>query len=114
MAKRPSPNRESVKVPKASDVKKLYTPWVFTQPQEADPREWVSLDSSRVERARYDDGLSQVQVTFRKHGTPWVYEDVPSDVYDMFITSDSPGRFINDVLNRYPYRRATPLETMTW
>ncbi len=77
------------------------------------PREWIYLGSSRVMRARYDDGLQQIHVNFRD-GTPWVYEDVPDDIYEMFITAPSAGRFINEVLDRYPYRRATPAETSTW
>jgi hypothetical protein len=66
------------------------------------PGEWVEMDSSRVNRARYDTGLQQVQVVFRD-GTPWVYDGVPEDVWLSFRSSSSPGRYINNVLDSYPY-----------
>lgn len=92
---------------------KLHTPEVFTSEQDAQPREWVAVDSTRVSQMRYDDGLSQIQVYFAD-GTPWVYQNVPEEVYEMFLTSSSKGRFINDVLNTYPYRRAGANESMSW
>lgn len=66
------------------------------------PGPWVQMSSSRVSQARYDDGLQQVQVVF-KDGTPWVYDGVPEDVWLAFSTSDSPGRYINQYLNGFPY-----------
>jgi hypothetical protein len=69
--------------------------------------------SSRVMRMRYDHGNSQVHVNF-VDGTPWVYEDVPYTVYEMFLTSSSKGRFIHDVLDRYPYRHAYSEEVDEW
>jgi hypothetical protein len=99
---------------RASDgPQKLHTPEVFTQESEARPREWVDVASTRVASMRYDDGLRQVQVRFAD-GTPWVYEDVPEEVYEMFLAAPSKGRFINDVLNDYPYRHGGVNETMHW
>lgn len=60
------------------------------------------MSSSRVVRARYDSGLQQVQVVFRD-GTPWVYDGVPQNIWRNFRRSSSPGRYINRVLNGYPY-----------
>lgn len=93
--------------------KKLQTPAVFTQEEQARPTEWHHMDSSRVMAARYDPGNQQIQVYFRD-GTPWVYEDVPVNVYDLFITAASAGRFVNQVLNNYPYRRPDASEMGSW
>ena len=57
---------------------------------------------SRVSRARYDSGLQQVQVVFRD-GTPWVYDNVPTNIWRNFRRSASPGRYINRVLNGFNY-----------
>jgi hypothetical protein len=107
------------RVPLASEMrggsqrKKLQTPHVFVQTELSLPGDWIEVNSSRVMRCRYDQGLSQVHVNFRD-GTPWVYEDVPEGIFEMFITSQSMGRFIHEVLDRYPYRRASVTETSTW
>lgn len=67
------------------------------------PGSWLSFDSSRVAQARYDSGLQQVHVVFVKHGTPWTYDSVPPNVWRNFRRSSSPGKYINRVLNNYPY-----------
>jgi hypothetical protein len=41
-------------------------------------------------------------VIFRD-GTPWHYEEVPEQIWVGFKRNWSPGRFINDVLNNFPY-----------
>lgn len=94
-------------------ARKLPTAAVFTQEEQSDPLPWHQMSSSRVMTARYDPGNAQVQVYF-VDGTPWVYEDVPRQVYDAFITASSAGRFINQVLDNYPYRRAEPSEMGNW
>jgi hypothetical protein len=53
---------------------------------------------------RYDYGLREIHVIFRD-GTPWTYQGVDESVWNMFASSDSPGQFINNVLNGYPYHR---------
>jgi hypothetical protein len=45
-----------------------------------------------------------LRVRFRD-GTPWQYNQVPSSVWQRFKRVQSPGRFINRVLNDYPYER---------
>ena len=74
-----------------------------------DPRdvEFIPMGSSvsanpRVREAGYDAENQTVLVTFRD-GTPWAYYNVPPEVWHEFRTSDSPGRYINRVLNGYPY-----------
>lgn len=78
----------------------------------ADPRpgEWLPFQSSRVSQARYDSGLGQVHVVFRD-GTPWVYDGVPRNVWNNFRRSSSPGKFINRVLNNYPYWQGADFDT---
>lgn len=66
------------------------------------PGPWIPMSSSRVTQARYDKGLQQVQVEFRD-GTPWVYDGVPPNVWRSFRRASSPGKYINRVLNNYPY-----------
>lgn len=66
------------------------------------PGPWHVMSSSRVQQARYDSGLQQVQVVFRD-GTPWVYDQVPQNVWRNFRRTASPGRYINRVLNGFPY-----------
>lgn len=56
----------------------------------------------RVREAGYDDVNQIVRVTFRD-GTPWAYYNVPPEVWTEFRSADSPGRYINEVLNGYPY-----------
>lgn len=45
-----------------------------------------------------------LRVRFRD-GTPWEYYNVPSSVWQRFKRVQSPGRFINRVLNNYEYGR---------
>ena len=45
-----------------------------------------------------------LRVRFRD-GTPWEYYNVPSSIWQRFKRVQSPGRFINRVLNNYEYGR---------
>lgn len=85
-------------------VRKLHGVEIFTERRAARPGPWLPFDSSRVAKGRYDSGLRQIQVEFAD-GTPWVYEEVPRNVWHNMRRSASPGRYINRVLNGYPYRR---------
>jgi hypothetical protein len=70
---------------------------------------WVAFpESSRVVEASYDPGSQRLYVRFMKPhgvGTPWVYEGVPSNVWQNFRRSQSQGKFVNRVLNQYNYHR---------
>lgn len=68
------------------------------------PGRWLSFQSSRVSEGRYDAGLEQVHVIF-DDGTPWTYNGVPRNLWKNFRRSASPGKYINRVLNAYPYWR---------
>jgi hypothetical protein len=58
---------------------------------------------------RTQGNLGSIYVRFQR---PWngidiyVYKNVPESVYDRFSGSSSKGKFINDVLNTYPYAPA--------
>jgi hypothetical protein len=47
-------------------------------------------------------------------GTPWKYMNVPQQVYEAFAVSPSKGQYINSVLNKFPYSRATGDEVSTY
>ena len=64
----------------------------------------IPFASSRVKEAGYSDRAQTVRVRF-VDGTPWEYKDVPPEVWREFKTSESPGRFIYDVMDSFPYGR---------
>lgn len=74
--------------------------------QQRKPGPWKTMDSSRVGRARYDSGARQIQVEFSNNGAPYVYEEVPPNIWRNFRRTTSPGRFINRTLNNFPYYRS--------
>jgi hypothetical protein len=69
--------------------------------------DWQFPDSSRVKAYQWDQAIQQLRVRFIKYGTPWVYNDVDLATFQAFDATDSKGKFINRILNSYPYRRAT-------
>ena len=73
--------------------------WADATPR---PGRWLSFESTRVSEGRYDGGLEQVHVIF-KDGTPWTYNGVPRNLWKNFRRSASPGKYINRVLNSFPY-----------
>lgn len=91
---------------KGSRKLKLSTAAIFTEELQSQPGDWFHFASTRVEKARYDYGLRQIQVVFVKGGTPWVYEECPPEVFRRFTVSSSAGAFVDRELNRYPYRSA--------
>lgn len=64
----------------------------------------IAVSSSRLTHIGYDEIAATVHVRF-KDGTPWRYFRVPAHVWRVFLTSASKGRFIHDVLDRYPNGR---------
>lgn len=71
---------------------------------------WSYPDSSRVKAYQWDEGLQQLRVRFIKYNTPWVYENVDLAVFQQFDAATSKGKFINSVMNSFPYRHASPDE----
>jgi hypothetical protein len=72
------------------------------------PSNWYVFDSSRIEEAAYDPDSSRLYVRFVKPhgtGTPWTYEGVPPNIWANLKRSQSPGKFVNRVLNQFDYHR---------
>ncbi len=104
---RVNPGAEDVirlKTARGGQANRLQVAEIFTERLESRPGPWLEVVSTRVSRIRYDFGLRQIHVIFRD-GTPWVYDQVPYAIWTRFQRTASYGRFINRVLNAYPYRR---------
>lgn len=71
--------------------------WIIPTPSINPPRPRTLL-------AGYNANLRDLRVQFRD-GTPWVYHAVEPQIWERFRRTASPGRFINRVLNYYPYER---------
>ena len=73
--------------------------------------EWEYVSSSRIAAVRYDYDESKLCVKFIKLGMnlglAYVYEQVPAVIYMQFVQSDSLGKYVNSVLNNFPYHPAT-------
>lgn len=72
-------------------------------------RWWAPTSSSNPARPRtlqaaYNANERTMRVVFRD-GTPWEYYGVEPITWQRFKRSASPGRFINRILNGYPYAR---------
>jgi hypothetical protein len=76
----------------AGRVPITYSPTATSNP--ADPR---------TAAAGYDPVTQRLLVEWGDGGTPYYYYDVPPQVWDSFQNADSPGKFINAVLNKYNY-----------
>lgn len=74
----------------------------FSEPAPEEPYDWVNLQSSRIRRAAYDKGTKVIAVQF-VDGTPWHYADVNGEIWKRLQRSKSPGRFVDRVLNGFPY-----------
>ena len=63
------------------------------------------LDSSMLYAAGYDPKTQTLEVVFNSGGI-YRYSDVPPEVYEGLITTESKGRYMwMNVLNLYPYER---------
>ena len=89
------------------------TPIVYIPDDDHDPSESSRVRAFRfVSNAGPDERLAgerygTIYVRFIKYDTPWKYTGVPQSVYEAFASSRSKGKYINSVLNRFPYARAT-------
>lgn len=101
-----APEGVRIRTAKGGTARRVTQAEVFTERRQSRPGDWHDVASSRVAAIRYDFGLRQIHVIF-KDGTPWVYADVPNAVYHRFLDSASKGRFINRILNSYPYYRGS-------
>ena len=90
---------------------KIHSSPNFVQAELADPGPWIDVSSSRMTRIRYDYGIRAIFVQFPS-GVYYVYESVPYAVFARMWRAASKGKFINRVLNSYPYRVADPAEAL--
>lgn len=82
----------------------------------ADPPQqtpWEFPDSSRVRAYSYDFTDGTLRVRFHKYNTPWVYEEVPTAIFQAFDAAPSKGKFINSTLNHMIHHKASQLDEMT-
>jgi len=73
---------------------------------EAPPSFIPVTTSSRITEAAYSPRTRRLYVRFVKPqpgGTPWTYYDIPPNVWRNFKRAKSKGKFVNRVLNQYPY-----------
>jgi KTSC domain len=54
------------------------------------------VQSAALQSVSYDQAAYALTATFRASGRTYVYEDVPQELYDGLIFSDSIGAFFND------------------
>lgn len=66
------------------------------------PTKTTNPDRPRTIAAGYDKTTSTLRIRFR-NGQVYGYYHVPQNVWRNFRRAKSPGRFINRVLNFYPY-----------
>jgi hypothetical protein len=61
------------------------------------------LQSASIEAVAYDETARLLRAKFREDGRVVVYENVPQDVYDSLIFSDSIGAYFHDhIEGAYP------------
>lgn len=68
------------------------------------PTPTINPGRPRTLAAGYDENAMTLHVKFRD-GDTYGYYNVPPSVWWRFQRAQSPGRFINSTLNRYPYAK---------
>lgn len=68
------------------------------------PTPTINPGRPRTLAAGYDENAMTMRIKFRD-GEIYEYYDVPPSVWWKFERAQSPGRFINSTLDRYPYHR---------
>lgn len=67
--------------------------------------EMIYVDSSNVEAIGYDDATQELHVQFVSSGY-YIYYDVPREIFDMLMYSQSKGSFLNrEVKNVYRFTK---------
>ena len=59
--------------------------------------ERTEIDSSVIASAAYDDDRMVLEIKFRT-GRVYHYRDVPRTVYDELLSSESAGKYFNNVI----------------
>lgn len=66
---------------------------------------WSSVESSNIAMIGYDDETEELHVKFNS-GAEYVYNDVPEEVFEEFLSADSKGQYLNEhIKGKYQYRK---------
>ncbi len=66
---------------------------------------WINLESSNLERAKYDEKTSTLEIEF-KGGRIYQYFDVPETVFKGLISASSHGEFFHaQIKGHYRFAR---------
>ena len=62
------------------------------------------LQSAALKSVSYDENRHLLRATFRDTGKTYIYEDVPQELYDRMLFSDSIGAFfIRHIRDRFRF-----------
>jgi hypothetical protein len=62
------------------------------------------VQSSLFEKISYDEGTHTLCATLRENHRTFIYEDVPQEIYDALLFSESLGRYFNThIRGHFPY-----------
>ena len=62
----------------------------------------IKVDSSMIYAVGYDEKTQILEVVFKRTGV-YRYRDVPKDVYEQLMESDSKGSYMRDlIIDMYP------------
>lgn len=67
--------------------------------------DWQTVDSSNVSAVAYDADFQRLYIQY-KGGSTYVYEDIPSNVWQSLLSADSIGEFIYDEIRGANGKRA--------
>lgn len=78
------------------------------------PTPWRFPASSRIDAYQYDPNNQRLHIVFTNHGRPtgYIYEEVPTAVFQAFDSAPSQGQYVNSTLNYMPYHRASAGEEL--
>jgi len=63
------------------------------------------VQSSALEQVSYDEEDRTLCATFRESGRTYIYRDVPLELYDGLLFSDSLGAYFNaHIRDHFPFR----------
>ena len=71
-----------------------------------DPTRTSNPNRPRTMAARYNKATRTIEVRFRE-GATYQYSDIHPNTWRGFKNTDSPGRYINRILNGHDYRRGS-------
>lgn len=64
------------------------------------------VQSSNIQMVGYDPNTKELHVLFHSGASIYVYQQVPDDEYEAFVSADSLGRHFNQhIKNEYQFTR---------